>query len=341
MQKTMILSAIVIILFGCKQKQEAVKQEVTAIKVKAQAVQTFNGLSDLRYSGTVEAAQTIPLSFQSSGTVEQVLVQEGDAVRKGQLLATVNKADNQSMYNLSLATYQQAKDAYDRLKQVYDNGSLSEVKWVEMETNLKKAESQLQVSKNSLEKCNLYAPVSGIIGKRNVEPGQSSLSSFSPLELVKIETVLVKISVPENEIGKIKKGINASFTISALENKQYEGTITNVGVVADQFSRTYEVKITVKNTNLEIKPGMVCDVTLNTTAEKQMVLVPYNAISKDTDGSSFVYVVTDDQKSVRKQIVKLGNYQNNGLEILSGLTANQSIVVEGKEKLTDNSQIIL
>ncbi|BBE17714.1 Co/Zn/Cd efflux system membrane fusion protein [Aquipluma nitroreducens] len=341
MQKTMILSAIVIILFGCKQKQEAVKQEVTAIKVKAQAVQTFNGLSDLRYSGTVEAAQTIPLSFQSSGTVEQVLVQEGDAVRKGQLLATVNKADNQSMYNLSLATYQQAKDAYDRLKQVYDNGSLSEVKWVEMETNLKKAESQLQVSKNSLEKCNLYAPVSGIIGKRNVEPGQSSLSSFSPLELVKIETILVKISVPENEIGKIKKGMNASFTISALENKQYEGTITNVGVVADQFSRTYEVKITVKNTNLEIKPGMVCDVTLNTTAEKQMVLIPYNAISKDTDGSSFVYVVTDDQKSVRKQIVKLGDYQNNGLEILSGLTANQSIVVEGKEKLTDNSQIIL
>lgn len=341
MQKTMILSAIVIILFGCKQKQEAVKQEVTAIKVKAQAVQTVNGLPDLRYSGTVEAAQTIPLSFQSSGTVEQVLVQEGDAVRKGQLLATVNKADNQSMYNLSLATYQQAKDAYDRLKQVYDNGSLSEVKWVEMETNLKKAESQLQVSKNSLEKCNLYAPVSGIIGKRNVEPGQSSLSSFSPLELVKIETVLVKISVPENEIGKIKKGMNASFTISALENKQFEGTITNVGVVADQFSRTYEVKITVKNTNLEIKPGMVCDVTLNTTAEKQMVLVPYNAISKDTDGSSFVYVVTDDQKSVRKQIVKLGDYQNNGLEILSGLTANQSIVVEGKEKLTDNSQIIL
>ena len=341
MQKTMILSAIVIILFGCKQKQEAVKQEVIAIKVKAQAVQTFNGLSDLRYSGTVEAAQTIPLSFQSSGTVEQVLVQEGDAVCKGQLLATVNKADNQSMYNLSLATYQQAKDAYDRLKQVYDNGSLSEVKWVEMETNLKKAESQLQVSKNSLEKCNLYAPVSGIIGKRNVEPGQSSLSSFSPLELVKIETVLVKISVPENEIGKIKKGMNASFIISALENKQYEGTITNVGVVADQFSRTYEVKITVKNTNLEIKPGMVCDVTLNTNIEKQMVLVPYNAISKDTDGSSFVYVVTDDQKSVRKQIVKLGDYQNNGLEILSGLTANQSIVVEGKEKLTDNSQIIL
>jgi len=341
MQKTMILSAIVIVLFGCNQKQETTQKEVTNLKVKAQQVQTVSGLSNLRYSGTVEAAQTIPLSFQSSGTVERVLVQAGDAVRKGQLLATVDKADNQSVYNSSLAMYQQAKDAYDRLKQVHDNGSLSEVKWVEMETNLKKAESQLEVAKNSLEKCNLYAPVSGIIGKRNVEPGQSALSSFAPLELVKIETVLVKISVPENEIGKIKKGINASFTISALDNKQFEGTITNVGVVADQFSRTYEVKITVKNPEMEIKPGMVCDVTLNSTSEKQMVLVPYNAVTKDSEGNSIVFVVNDDQKTVRKQAVKIGNYQTKGLEILSGLTANQTVVVEGKEKLTDNSPIIL
>lgn len=341
MQKTMILSAIVIVFFGCRPKQETTQKEVTPLKIKAQQVQMVNGLSNLRYSGTVEAAQTIPLSFQSSGTVERVLVQAGDAVRKGQLLATVDKADNQSIYNSSLAMYEQAKDAYDRLKQVHDNGSLSEVKWVEMETNLKKAESQLEVAKNSLEKCNLYAPVSGMIGKRNVEPGQSALSSFAPMELVKIGTVLVKISVPENEIGKIRKGMNASFTISALDNKQYEGAITNVGVVADQFSRTYEVKITVKNPELEIKPGMVCDVTLNSTSEKQMFLVPYNAITKDSEGNSIVFVVNDDQKSVRKQAVKIGNYQTKGLEILSGLTANQTVVVEGKEKLTDNSQIIL
>ncbi len=341
MQKTMILSAIVIILFGCKQKQDNVKQDVTTIKVKAQTVQTFNGLSDLRYSGTVEASQTIPLTFQSTGTVERVLVQEGDAVRKGQLLATVDKADNQSIYNSSQAMYEQAKDAYDRLKQVYDNGSLSEVKWVEMETNLKKAQSQLEVSKSSLDKCNLYAPASGVIGKRNIEPGQSAISSFAPLELVKIETVLVKISVPENEIGKIKKGMTAAFTISALDNKQYEGTITNVGVVADQFSRTYEVKITVKNPELEIKPGMVCDVVLNTSAEKTMVLVPYNSVSKDTDGNLFVFVVSPDKKTVKKQVVKVGGYQTNGLEIISGLAAGQTIVIEGKEKLFDNSLISL
>lgn len=342
MQKNLILFALLISAISCKPKQETATKEANApIKVKIQVVQTARGQANLRYSGTVEAAQTIPLTFQSSGTVEQVLVQEGDAVRKGQLLATVNKTDNQSIYNSSLAMYEQAKDAYDRLKQVYDNGSLSEVKWVEMETNLKKAESQLQIAKNNLDKCCLYAPASGIVGKRNIEPGQSSISSFSPIELVKIETVLVKISVPENEIGKIRKGMTASFSIPALENRPYEGSITHVGVVADQFSRTYEVKITVRNPNQEIKPGMVCDVSLNTATDKEMVLVPYSAVSKDNEGNSFVYLVGSDNKSVKKQTVKVGDYHSSGLEILSGLTANQTVVIEGKEKLSDNSQIIL
>jgi len=341
MKQNLFLFAILIAMASCQQKQEVVKKERASIRVKARPVQTVNGMSNLRYSGTVEAEQTIPLTFQSSGTVEQVLIQEGDAVRKGQLLAVVNKADNQSIYHSSLAMYEQAKDGYDRLKQVYDKGSLSEVKWVEMETNLKQAESQLHIAKNNLDKCNLYAPTSGIVGKRNIEPGQSSISSFSPIELVKIEKVSVKISVPENEIGKIKKGTTATFTISALENKSFEGTITNIGVVADQFSRTYEVKMTVNNTNLEMKPGMVCDVNMNSSSEKQLVVVPYNAISKDTEGNSFVYIVSPDSKSVKKQIIKVGNYQTSGLEVLSGLTANQTIVVEGKEKLEDNSTITL
>ena len=341
MQKNLSLFVILIAMVSCGQKQEPAKKEAASIKVKAKAVQTVSGLSNLRYSGTVEASQTIPLTFQSSGTVERVLVQEGDAVHKGQLLAVVNKADNQSIYNSSLAMYEQAKDAYDRMKQVYKEGSLSEVKWVEMETKLKQAESQMQMSKNNLDKCNLYAPTNGIVGKRNIEPGQSAISSFAPIELVKIETVSVKISVPENEIGKIKKGMAATFTISALENRKFEGTIDHVGVVADQFSRTYEVKIAVKNSNLEMKPGMVCDVILNTSTEKELVVVPNSAVSKDTEGNSFVYIVSPDNKSVKKQIIGVGNYQASGIEVLSGLIANQTIVVEGKEKLSDNCIISL
>jgi len=86
---------------------------------------------------------------------------------------------------------------------------------------------------------------------------------------------------------------------------------------------------------------MVCDVMLNSVAEKDLIVVPNSAVSKDNGGKSFVYLVSSDNKSVKKQIVEVGNYQRSGVAVLSGLSSNQTIVVEGKEKLSDNSLISL
>ena len=295
---------------------------------------------NLGYSGTIEASQTIPLNFRTAGTVEKVLVEAGDAVKKGQLLATIDKNDMQSLYEITQAKYQQAKDAYERLKSVHDQGSLPEIKWVEMEASMEQARSSLELSRNNLEKCSLRAPVDGIIGRRNIEPGMSSIGIVSsPLELVQISTVYVKISVPENEIGKIKKGIDANVIVSALNNNQYRGKITNISPVADAFSRTYEAKINVNNANLELKPGMVCDVTLNLTTEKELILIPYISVSKDKEGNPFVYLVNIAKKRVKKQIIETGTYYGNNLEVLSGLTRGQTIVCEGKEKLSDDTLI--
>lgn len=327
---------------ACTGKLAEKEQESNSeINVKTETVRSVKGQSELRYSGTIEASQTIPLTFQSSGTVASVLVEAGDMVSRGQLLATVDKSDNQNMYNLSLAKYNQAKDAYDRLKSVHDGGSLPEIKWVEMETNLTQAESQMKIARSNLEKCNMRAPENGMIGVRNIEPGQSSMTTVSPIELVKIENVYVKISVPENEINRMRKGMKASLTISALDNKTFEGVVSNVGVVADKFSRTYEVKIAVRNSKLEIKPGMVCDVIVNIGAQRDVLSVSYNAVSRGTDGKPFVFVVSSDKKTVKKQSVSLGNYVDSGVEVLDGLTAGQTVVCEGKEKLSDNSQISL
>ena len=343
MKKLIYPAILIAILTGCNSKQNQEKTlEEKSVTVSVSEVKSERKEVNLRYSGTIEASQTIPLTFQTSGTVERVLVDAGDVVKKGQLLATIDKSNSQNMYDITLSKYQQAKDAYDRLKSVHEQGSLSEIKWVEMETNLEQAKSSLALSKSNLDKCNMLAPLDGIIGRRNIEPGMSSIGiSSSPFELVEISTVNVKISIPENEISKIKKGEKASFVVSALNNKHFEGVITNISPVADAFSRTYEAKISLKNPNLELKPGMVCDVTLNITTEKEMVLIPYQSASKDKDGNTFVYIINSEQKRVKKQIIHEGNYNGDNLEVISGLFKGQMIVSEGREKLTDNSLINL
>jgi len=338
MRKGFLLGLTGLLLWGCGHEKKA--ETPSDPQVILSEVKEVKSSGDLHYSGSIEAFQSIPLTFQTNGIVQKVLVNEGDAVRQGQLLATVDKTDAQSMYEITLSKYKQAKDAYKRLKEVHDNGSLPDVKWVEMETNLQQAESSMAISKNNLKKSNLYAPVSGIIGKRNIDPGMNSIgNTFTPLEIVKIESVYVKIAVSENEIAKIKKGLHARFTVSALGNKTYEGTVTNVGVVADRISRTYEVKILVSNKNLEMKPGMVCDVNLGITPDKNMLAVPYSAVDADSDNNRFVYVVDVKTKTVHKRILQTGNYQNNDIEVVSGLSLGEKVVSEGKQKLSDHCKV--
>lgn len=340
MKKGILLIMTVLSIMGCTQKSKV--ENSSDPQVVITEVKKVKSSNDLHYSGSIEASQTIPLTFQTTGTVLQVLVNAGDAVHKGQLLATVDKADAQSMYELTNSKYNQAKDAYNRLKEVHDNGSLPEIKWVEMQSNLQQAQSSVALAKNNLKKTALYSPDNGVIGRRNIEPGMAAIgSTIAPLELIKIENVYVKIAVPENEIGKIKKGLKATFKVSALDNQTFQGVVTNVGVVANAISRTYEVKITVKNSGLLLKPGMVCDVNLYTSANKEILTVLYSTIDTDKDNHKFVYVVDESSKRVKKRIIETGNYQNDNIEVLSGLALGEKVVSEGKQKLSDNCKISL
>ena len=275
-----------------------------------------------------------------TGTVQKVLVEAGDAVSAGQLLATIDKTDARNMYEMTLAKQKQAQDAYDRLKTVYEKGSLPEVKWIEMQTNLEQANSSLKIAENNLKKCELKSPVSGIVGRRNVEPGMSALSiTGAPIEIVDLKTVNIKISIPEKEIGKLKKGAKATFTVGALGGKEFVGEVTNISPVADRLSRTYEAKIQVNNRSGELKPGMVCDVRIDIADNQKRLLVPYLCVTRDNENQQYVYLIDKKANTAQKRIVTTGNYYDKFLEITSGLNEGDLVVKNGKDKLTNNCLI--
>jgi RND family efflux transporter MFP subunit len=336
-------TAIVLFLLafsGCKAPVQRDVADKDTMKVTTFRVISSGKNVTFDYSGTIEAYQVIPLTFQVSGIVDMVYAKEGDHVNRGQLLATIDKSDLENIYQASLAKYQQAKDAYDRLKSVHDEGSLPEIKWVEMVSNLQQAESAKEIAKNNLNKSRLVAPVDGFIGRRNIEPGQSSvLLTSAPFELVKIEKVYVKIAVPENEVNKIRVGQKAVFSVAALDNKTFEGIINSISPVADVLSRTYTVKVLANNPSLMLKPGMVCDVSIPVEGNIKQLLIPYRAVSTDDNGNPYVYVINEGTKRVSKQNIEIGNYSDSHIIVLSGLTEGSLIVVDGKEKLSNNQLI--
>ncbi|HOK99739.1 MAG: efflux RND transporter periplasmic adaptor subunit [Bacteroidales bacterium] len=332
---------MIVFLAGC-QKQVKQEGEVSeALRVTTYKVVAKDKPVELQYSGTVEAYRTVPLTFQVSGIVKEVLVQEGDRVKKGQLLAVVDPTDYENVYRASLAKYQQAQDAYERLKTVHEQGSLPEIKWVEITTNLEQARSSMEIAQNNLNKCRLYAPEDGFIGRRNIEPGQSSVAvSSAPLELVRIEKVYVKIPIPEQEVNRLRVGQQASFTVMAAGNQTFTGTIHSISPVADMLSRTYTAKILVDNPSYLLKPGMVCDVKVPLEPNSKTLQIPYRAVTTDDKGLTYVFVVDTNTQQAIKRYIQVGLYIGSEVEVLAGLQTGDLVVLDGKEKLSDKQKIM-
>lgn len=329
------------LISGCHQdEQQTGNQEgKRAVKVKVAPVEVSHQHEILKYSGTIEASQTIPLTFQTTGIVDRVFVEEGDFVKQGQLLAHVEKGSLESAYQGALAKYEQALDAQTRLRKVYEKGSLPEIKWVEVNSQVAQAKSMLELTETNLQNCEMRAPTHGVVGERNIEPGMSAVQLEAPLKLVKLQKILVKISVPENEISKFNSGQKAGIMVSALDNKQYQGIIERIGVVANRLSRTYSVKIAVDNAGLMLKPGMVCEVEIPLTSSDTVLLVPITSVDCDANGQTFVFKVDQNQKTATKNPVQIEGFENDMLVIASGLREGEVVVVQGNQKITDQTNI--
>ncbi|MCX6559371.1 MAG: efflux RND transporter periplasmic adaptor subunit [Candidatus Aminicenantes bacterium] len=328
--------ALVLLAAACGTPPEALPE---AVSVEVQKARPADEAQDLAYSGTMEASTSIPLSFASVGTVVRVLVAEGDAVRKGQLLAELDPASFQNAYDMALAARAQAEDAYRRVTPMHKNGTLTDVKYVEVETGVQQAQAAAGMAKKALDNCRLYATTDGFVGSRSLDPGMVSLPNIASITIVKISKVFARVAVPENEIARIKKGAPAQIHIGALRAREYAGTIEEIGVMADVLAHTYKIKIGIANPEGVIKPGMVCNAVLRFPGEARGLVIPNQALLVDETGRHFVYGVDAAKQEAFIRYVQIGKLMKDGIEITAGLTADDLVVTAGHQKLADRSSV--
>jgi membrane fusion protein, multidrug efflux system len=330
------LLAITCLYPGCGGKNDGLGQN-TAINVEVENVKQLDDSQVITYSGTIEESESIPLCFPGIGTVLKVNVAEGSFVKKGQLLATLNNESYKNAYEMSLASLKQAEDAYKRLQPMYKNGNLPEIKLIDVETSLQQAKSATAIAKKNLADCNLYSPVDGVVGKKSIDPGMTAMPNIASINIVKIEKVFARVSVPENEIASIKKGSWATIKVSALNRENITGTVEEIGVMADPMAHSYKVKISITNKDRALKPGMICNVIINDGARKRELVIPTRAVQVDDDSRNFVYSIISDHAV--KKYIQTGELVNNGITITNGISEADRIVVSGQHKLTDNSLV--
>lgn len=331
---TMLAAAV---LTSCGGKSTAEGTGPGAVKVETMQV-AGSGADALRsYSGTVEEENGTLLSFATSGTVDGVYIKDGESVGKGRLIATLDPTRARNMHNAALAALTQAEDAWRRMKELYDKGSLPEIKWIEAQTTLQQARSAEKMAAKSLADCRLYAPFTGVISQKNVERGQNVMPGTPVAKLVTVDRLKVKIAVPENEISQIAVGQKASVSIAALGGEVMTGTVTEKGVTADPMSRAYDVKITLRNNGRKMMPGMVAEVSIGRQDEAATCIIPAHIVQIDENNNEFVWLAVGG-KAV-KRIITCGDFTASGVTVTSGLAAGDNIIVAGQHKVSNGTRV--
>lgn len=332
--------ALALLLAGCSQQTQ--QHEKAPTRVQTEVVAPAAAESSETYVGIVEENEATAVSFTSMGTVRRVLVSEGQAVARGQLIAELDDTQARNLLDGARAAVAQAEDALQRYGQLHEKGSMTDAQWVEVQSKVAQARSQLAVAEKNLADCRLTAPVSGIVGRRNVSAGETAMPSQAVVTILDITSVKVRFSVPESEMAAITPQTPTRIQVEAIGRGFHGGRIEK-GIQADALTHTYDVRVRVENKERMLLPGMVAKVALNSQSlivnSQLLISLPLTSVQRRPDGSLFIWTIAADSTAHRTPVT-IGASQGNRIEILSGLAEDARIVTEGYQKLSEGTKVI-
>ncbi|MFV0582036.1 MAG: efflux RND transporter periplasmic adaptor subunit [Parabacteroides gordonii] len=338
MKKRLYPVSIVLLLFCTACNDNSTQERNEPIPVKIVEADMLQRQETHSYVGVVESNYSSSLSFQVAGQVASVYVNKGQQIKKGDLLAELNADNLKSSHEAAQATLNQAEDAYKRLNQLYENNSLPEIKFVEVQTKLEQARSMERIAAKNLQECKLYAPFSGIIGDRTVDPGENVLPGVSVMTLLNMENIKLKISVPESEVSHISKGQKATVRVATLNNLSFTAVVMEKSMIANPISHTYEVKCKPsEEASPLLLPGMVCSVDVFSAIDRSILVVPADAVQTAYEGGRFVWTTENGQAF--KCPVQTGELTANGIVIRSGIKEGAQVIVEGWHKISEGTKV--
>ena len=335
-----VLSIVVPVFFlSCKND---VPKHVARVKVHC--CSASSSASSLSYTGTVCEGASASLSFEFLGTVSNVYVNEGDKVRRGQPLASLDATALRSAYESALALENQAQDAIDRLSTLRNKKAVADVQWVDLQTKLTEAKSMVQAAKEKLSRCTLTAPFDGVVSKRAVDVGQAVVPGIESFHVVNINSLKFVVEVPEKDFVRVGKGTPARICVAALGGRAYDSSVSDRSPFSSNVSHTFTVSIDVDNSDNALYPGMICDVTFDLSSnsfsdsDSSRITLPAKVIMLTENNDHYVWVARDDSYAQRR-FVTLGESTPDGLVVTSGLSSEDKVITDGYLRLSEGCAV--
>ncbi|MFG4002071.1 hypothetical protein B4N84_07630 [Flavobacterium sp. IR1] len=334
----LFILSVILLTAGCAKKETDQNQTAEPVKVSVKEIELSSQAEVLDYSGTIEADNTVSIGFSVPGRVTAVLVQEGQRVVKGQLLASIEQNAYQNNLIVANAALEQSQDNFNRLDQLYKKGSLPERDYISGKTALAQAKANKETASKNMHDTKLYASFSGIVTHKLTEAGASAAPGIPAFTIVKTDKVYAVAAINENEITSLKIGADANITIPSL-NREIKGKITIINPQGDDLSKTYTVKVRLENANGQLLPGMIADISINSGQIQNTIIIPAQALVRDPDNINYVYIAKEGNTAFKKRVNISKITGTNDVVVKEGLQAGDKIIVKGQTNLTDGTPV--
>ena len=298
---------------------------VKVIEIKPQKIE-----STVQYPGTFDAKVVSNIIAPIDGIIDEFNLNENDYVSKNQKIAVINSQDRVSLIANANKKVELVEEKLAFLKET-DTGYSS------AKDELEKALEDLKYSEKLLLPVPVIAPINGMVLKKSIEQGSVVTAKQPLLTIADFKSLIIKTSVSEQLISKIKLGQKIKVTINAYPEKKFTGVISLINPQTDPNTRTIPLEIKVNSQGVKLLPGMMALLTFVTDYKLNALVVPNDAILTKPNGDKFVFVVTD--SATHQRIIQTGISTKEFTEVVNGISTGEKLVTLGQEMLKDKMNV--
>ncbi len=310
------------------------------IPVRIIELQKSEGNQVVKASGQLTTNDETILGFKTSGIVNSILVKEGDFVKKGQLLATLDLREIDAHVAQARFGYEKAQRDFQRVQNLYKDSVATLEQLQNAETGLAVAKEQLAAAGFNRNFSSIYAIANGYVLRKFVNPGQV-VDVGDPILMTNgagAAKWILKIGVSDRQWSDINIGDNATVTIDAFTERTFEAKVVRKWESADPQTGAFTIELEVNQGNARFANGMFGAAELASKISHTSWSVPYESVLDANDNDGFVFI-TNDNKKAHKQAVVIESFDGNTIRISKGLENTGALIVSGSAYLTDNSPI--
>ncbi len=318
-----------------KEKGKDKPKEEKKLPVEVAVAKTGSISSSIITTASLEPEQQVTMLSETQGVVDRILVDEGNHVREGQVIAQLSNREKSVALEKATIRLENAKQEMDRKQRSWDQKLISQSDFDKAKYDMDVAQSERNTALVDLDRSTIRAPFTGIVTERFIEKGQNINPQSQLFTILDADPLEAKIYLPEKEILGLQDKQSAELTLNSQKDVVFNGIIKQINPSVDSKTGTVKVTIEITKAPAQVRPGSFVDVKLVTQRHDNALLVPKKALI-DEAGSKYVFMINGNTAARRN--IQIGFMDDQFAEVISGIKAGESVVIAGQGSLHDGSK---